>query len=45
MGFICVLSAKTEWVASLIEQYRAAEVSLFLKDNLNWPEKIQEWPT
>lgn len=33
------------WVQGLIDQYRAAGVPIFLKDNLNWPEKIQEWPT
>jgi protein gp37 len=31
------------WVQSLIDQYRATGVPLFLKDNLKWPEKIQEW--
>jgi protein gp37 len=35
---------KPEWVQSLIDQARAAGVALFLKDNLNWPEKIQEYP-
>ena len=32
------------WVQGLIGQCRAAGVPLFLKDNLKWPEKIQEWP-
>lgn len=32
------------WVQSLIDQGRAAGVPIFLKDNLKWPEKIQEWP-
>lgn len=32
------------WVQSLIDQGRAAGVPVFLKDNLKWPEKIQEWP-
>ena len=32
------------WVQGLIDQYRAAGVPVFLKDNLKWPEKIQEWP-
>lgn len=36
---------KTGWVQGLVDQYRAAAVPLFLKDNLKWPEKIQEWPT
>ena len=35
---------KSEWVQSLIDQGRAANVPVFLKDNLKWPEKIQEWP-
>ena len=32
------------WVQSLIDQGRKAGVPIFLKDNLRWPEKIQEWP-
>lgn len=32
------------WVQRLIDQCRAAGVPVFLKDNLNWPENIQEWP-
>lgn len=35
---------KPEWVQSIIDQCRAAGVPVFLKNNLNWPEKIQEWP-
>lgn len=35
---------KPEWVQSIIDQARAAEVPIFLKDNLHWPEKIQKWP-
>lgn len=35
---------KPEWVQSIIDQCEAAGVPLFLKDNLNWPEKIQEFP-
>jgi protein gp37 len=35
---------KPEWVQCLVDQYRAAGVPVFLKDNLKWPEKIQEWP-
>jgi len=35
---------KPWWVQSLIDQCRGAGVPLFLKDNLHWPEKIQEWP-
>lgn len=33
-----------ESVQSLIDQARAADVAVFLKDNLKWPEKIQEFP-
>ena len=36
---------KPEWVQSIIDQCRAADVPLFLKDNLGWPEKIQEYPS
>ena len=35
---------KLEWVQGLIDQYRAAGVPLFLKDNLNRVDKIQEFP-
>jgi protein gp37 len=35
---------KPEWVQSIINQARAAEVPIFLKDNLKWPEMIQEFP-
>jgi protein gp37 len=35
---------KPEWIQSLIDQARAAGVSLFIKDNVNWTEKTQEWP-
>lgn len=35
---------KTEWIDSLIENARAEEIPLFLKDNLYWNEKIQEYP-
>lgn len=32
------------WIQSLINQCRAAGMPIFLKSNLNWLEKIQEWP-
>lgn len=35
---------KPEWVQSIIDQCRSAGVPIFLKDNLNWPEIIQEFP-
>lgn len=35
---------KPEWVQSIIDQCRVAGVPVFLKNNLNWPEKIQEFP-
>lgn len=35
---------KPKWVQGLIDQYRVAGVPVFLKDNLNWPVKIQEFP-
>jgi protein gp37 len=33
-----------EWVKSIIEQARNSSIPIFLKDNLNWNEKIQEFP-
>ncbi len=33
-----------EWVKTLIDKTRLSGIPLFLKDNLNWPEKIQEFP-
>ncbi|EGD47100.1 Gp37Gp68 family protein [Ruminiclostridium papyrosolvens DSM 2782] len=33
-----------EWVQSIIDQCRDAGIPLFLKNNLNWPMKIQEYP-
>ncbi len=35
---------RPEMMQSLIAQSRAAGVPLFLKKNLRWPVKIQEWP-
>ena len=35
---------KPEWVQSIIDQCREAGVPVFLKNNLYWPEKIQEYP-
>jgi protein gp37 len=35
---------KPEWVQSLIDNCRSYEVSIFLKSNLKWSEKIQEFP-
>lgn len=35
---------KPEWVQDIINQCRASGVPVFLKSNLHWPEKIQEWP-
>jgi len=33
-----------EWVQNIIDQCRDAGVPVFLKNNLKWPEKIQEYP-
>lgn len=33
-----------EWVQPIINQCRSAGVPIFLKNNLNWPVKIQEFP-
>lgn len=38
------IKPKREWVENLIDIARACNVPIFLKDNLNWPEKIQEYP-
>ncbi|MTI61847.1 MAG: DUF5131 family protein [Firmicutes bacterium] len=38
------VAPKREWVQKIIDQCRTAGVPIFLKSNLNWPEKIQEWP-
>lgn len=35
---------KPEWVQSIINQCRAADIPILLKDNLKWPERIQEFP-
>jgi len=35
---------KKEWVEHLIEQAREYNIPIFLKDNLHWPERIQEYP-
>lgn len=35
---------KQEWVESIIQQAKDAGVAVFLKDNLRWPTKIQEFP-
>lgn len=39
------IKLEKEWVLSLIRECRAHKVPLFLKDNLKWSEKIQEFPT
>lgn len=38
------IKPKKEWVQRIIDQAREHKKPLFLKDNLGWPEKIQEWP-
>lgn len=35
---------KPEWVKILLERARDAGAAVFLKNNLRWPEKIQEYP-
>lgn len=35
---------KKEWVQKIIDQCRTSSVPVFLKNNLNWTEKIQEYP-
>lgn len=38
------IAPKKEWVQAIIEQCRNAGIPIFLKDNLKWHEKIQEFP-
>lgn len=38
------IKPQSEWVQSIIGQCRQANIPIFLKSNLNWPDKIQEWP-
>ena len=33
-----------EWVEPIIAEARRVGAAVFLKDNLEWPEAIQEWP-
>lgn len=47
-GIIGALKSRrpdSEWVTMLLQQYHAARVPVFLKDNLNYPLRRQEWPT
>lgn len=38
------IKPKPEWIESIIKQCRDAGVPLFIKDNVRWPVKIQEFP-
>ncbi len=38
------VKVKPEWIERIIVECRDAKVPVFLKDNLGWPEKIQEFP-
>lgn len=33
-----------DWISSVINQARNANIPVFVKDNVNWFSKIQEWP-
>ena len=33
-----------EWVEDIINEARAQDIPVFLKDNLNWHEQVREWP-
>lgn len=35
---------RKEWVENILSYAEAYNIPVFLKDNLNWPEKIQKWP-
>jgi len=50
---VCIIGAQTgpgatqpdpQWVQNIIDKCRENDVMVFLKNNLNWPEKIQELP-
>jgi len=36
---------EAEWIMSIIENARVEEIPLFIKGNVHWPEKIQEYPS
>jgi hypothetical protein len=36
---------KKEWVDKIIKQARELKIPIFLKTNLHYPEKIQEFPS
>lgn len=38
------ISPEKDWVQCIINTARTNNIPLFLKDNLHWPEKIQEYP-
>lgn len=38
------VKAKPEWIDSIIKNARAERIPVFIKDNLNWPEEIMEYP-
>lgn len=38
------IKLQEEWVINIINQTRRYKIPIFLKDNLNWEEKIQEVP-
>lgn len=39
------IKPKEEWIQNLVDMAREYKVPIFLKDNLNWSEKIQEYPS
>ena len=36
---------EVDWVHDLGAQYKAAGIPIFIKDNVGWASKVQEWPT
>ncbi len=38
------ITPKREWIESVIDNARAENIPIFVKDNLQWEEKIQEFP-
>jgi protein gp37 len=37
-------SPEKQWIDEIIKHCRKSDIPIFLKDNLNWPEKIQKFP-
>jgi protein gp37 len=38
------IKPKMEWITAIIENARTEKIPLFIKGNLHWPDRIQEYP-